>query len=50
VQDVNASLITTGGLPIMKTELKGKRYAKSKLKKTDGTFQKKTKTGYLLES
>lgn len=50
VEDVNASLITTGESSIRKPELKGKRHAKTKLKKTDGTFQKEMKTGYLLES
>lgn len=50
VEDVNASLITTGESSIRKPELKGKRHAKTKLKKTDGTFQKEMKTWYLLES
>lgn len=37
--DVNASLITTGESPIKKPELKEKRYAKTKLPKTDRTLQ-----------
>lgn len=44
VSDINASLITIGESPIKKPELKEKRYAKTKLQKTDRTLQQKMKT------